>query len=355
MPRSDDDDVCSRCINRGDAPEESVEQLDIPELRLALATQPHLVGYSPRDKPPSSRGKMIIVENDHAESWRERRLGITAESVTGVHRTTIFHSPGAGPIGNVAACDYGKSPMRARRAGYIVPCVSVHRAAKEISSALLAIRIFSLMWARWTSTVFGLMCRWSAMRVLSLPFPMSWKISNSRSVRRSTGEMSVRCPAKRLDHLRGNRRTDGGLARQHLSNRRDEPFAALGFHDVTTSAGAQHALGVERLVVGGKRKDGDLRMLHLKILDEFQSVLAANVDVHHREIGLRAGGEFQRDKCVAGLATDSRSGSLLMTSASPSRMIAWSSTIRMRFFGGAEWRSAFRGGEVFIALLERCR
>ncbi len=66
------------------------------------------------------------------------------------------------------------------------------------TSAVASVRpSFSLMWPRCTSTVFGLRCSCSAMSRVLLPWPISWKISNSRSVSFSIGEDEPR--GRRLD------------------------------------------------------------------------------------------------------------------------------------------------------------
>src|SRR6266487_2429407 len=69
-----------------------------------------------------------------------------------------------------------------------IRCVSTHRTAWRTSDVASFNSSFSLRWPRWTSTVLELRLSCRAMSFVLLPWPINWKISNSRSLSFSIGE-----------------------------------------------------------------------------------------------------------------------------------------------------------------------
>jgi|GEM_PF-6955575 len=64
--------------------------------------------------------------------------------------------------------------------------------ANLVSSAMLVVPSFRMIWTRWVSTVLVLTFREKATSLVFFPSAMSWSTSRSRGVRRPSDGASVR-------------------------------------------------------------------------------------------------------------------------------------------------------------------
>src|ERR1035441_3641618 len=91
---------------------------------------------------------------------------------------------------------------------------------------------------------------------------------------------------------------------QDVTNGMDDLLWIFLLHDVAVAPGAQHASGVERLVVHGDDQQLDLLIRDSNLFDQFQPAFSGQTDVHQHQVRSEAGDRPQGFGRVAGLATD---------------------------------------------------
>ena len=114
-----------------------------------------------------------------------------------------------------------------------------------------------------------------------------------------------------VEHLPGHGFTKINLAEQHLANRVQELGPRFVFHQVTARARAQRPLCIDRFIMHRMHQHRQFRMAHLQVLDEFNSVLATERDVHDGQIGLGGFDQLQRALNALGLGAHDQIAGLI--------------------------------------------
>ena len=78
---------------------------------------------------------------------------------------------------------------------------------------------------------------------------------------------------------------DVNLAAQHVADCGEQFFAARFFHDVTASAGAQGAFGVELLIMHREDEYGESGMERENVFDKIEAAAAGHGDVAEHQVG----------------------------------------------------------------------
>src|SRR5690606_5418936 len=114
-----------------------------------------------------------------------------------------------------------------------------------------------------------------------------------------------------LDHARADTVADVDPAREHAAQGNDELIAGRLLHDVAVRAGAQEALGIDRLVVHRQHEHGKLPVLRADLLDQLEAVAVAQRQIEDHDIGPRSLEPEPRLAHVRRLAADNEIGLLL--------------------------------------------